>query len=105
MAIKQLEIQGSDTVARSEWLRGLLTTNVCNITFTKVNGEARTMPCTLKEGLLPAPPVHVTNTDNPIDFPQAKERKKNPDNISVWCTDKNEWRSFKIMNVTGVEVL
>jgi hypothetical protein len=71
--------------------------NICEITFTKVNGESRTMPCTLKSDVLPAFTVKELREDN--------TRKQNPDNLSVWCTDKNEWRSFRVANVTKLEVL
>ena len=30
-----------------------LTKHECTVTFTKVNGETRVMPCTLKEDLVP----------------------------------------------------
>ena len=73
----------------------LLQAGVCQVTFTKVNGELRTMPCTLKSELLP-----IIDTQN---IQEGKTRKTNIDNLSVWCTDKNEWRSFKIANVTRVE--
>lgn len=99
-----IELQGTTSEDRAAWLKSMLVRGLCNITFTKVNGEVRTMPCTLSEALLPAQPVHVTNTDNPVDFPAVKKQKKaNPDVISAWCTDKNEWRSFRVMNVTQVE--
>jgi hypothetical protein len=83
-------------------LTEMLRNNVCEVTFTKVNGEIRTMPCTLSEAIVPPAPVHITNTDNPVDFP--KERKINPNTISAWCTDKKEWRSFRVANVTNVEI-
>jgi hypothetical protein len=83
-------------------LVSILKNNICNVTFTKVNGEQRTMPCTLKEGVIPPAPVHETNTDNPVDFP--KEKKVNPNTLSVWCLDKKEWRSFRVANVTNVEI-
>jgi hypothetical protein len=87
-----------------EQLTEMLRNNVCEVTFTKVNGETRTMPCTLSEAIIPPVPVHVTNTDNPVDFPQVKKQKKaNPEVMSVWCLDKKEWRSFRIMNVTQIE--
>jgi hypothetical protein len=70
------------------------------VTFTKVDGTLRTMPCTLHESLLPPQPVHVTNTDNPVDFPKTK--KVNPAVMSVFCTDKQEWRSFRVENVISV---
>jgi hypothetical protein len=85
-----------------EHLTEMLRNNVCKVTFTKVNGEIRTMPCTLSEAIIPPAPVHETNTDNPVDFP--KPRKVNPNTISAWCTDKKEWRSFRIANVTNVEI-
>ena len=83
-------------------LRNLLLENECIITFTKVNGEQREMPCTLRPDVVPPPVVHVTNTDNPIDFPKVK--KANPEVMNVWCTDKKEWRSFRIANFISVKV-
>jgi uncharacterized protein YdaU (DUF1376 family) len=48
--------------------------------------------------------VHITNTDNPVDFPPPKKEKKvNPDIMSVWCLDKKEWRSFRIANVISAK--
>jgi hypothetical protein len=73
----------------------LLRNNVCEVTFTKVNGEQRTMPCTLKEDLLP---VRVVK--------EGTEPKKQKDNVlSVFCTDKKEWRSFRVENVVKVTVV
>jgi len=71
----------------------LLQSGVYEVTFTKVNGEVRKMPCTLKSELLPV-------VDNKLN--EGKTRKQNPENLSVWCIDKNEWRSFKISNVQQI---
>lgn len=91
------------TITR-EQLFELLHSGECLVEFTKVNGEVRTMPCTLNESLIPPPPAHVTNTDNPVDFPAPKrEKKQNPDVMSVWCLDKKEWRSFRIANVISAK--
>ena len=88
-----------------EQLFELLHTGECVVEFTKVDGTVRTMPCTLNEALLPPPPVHITNTDNPIDFPAPrKEKKQNPDTMSVWCLDKKEWRSFRLDNVVDLQI-
>ena len=93
------------TTFTREQLQELLHTGECEIEFTKVNGEVRKMPCTLNEALLPPPPVHFTNTDNPIDFPAPKKEKKvNPEVMSVWCLDKKEWRSFRITNVISATI-
>jgi hypothetical protein len=92
------------TTLTREQLSELLHTGECVIEFTKVDGTVRSMPCTLSEALIPPPPVHVTNTDNPIDFPAPKKEKKvNPDVLNVWCLDKKEWRSFRIANVISAK--
>ena len=68
-----------------------LTKHECTVTFTKVNGETRVMPCTLKE-----------------DFIPKQERKgiKKPNDavVSVWCLDKREWRSFRVDNVVDLQI-
>lgn len=93
--MKTLELVGTTAQERGAWLKGILTKNICDVTFTKVNGETRTMPCTLKPSSLPPAPSVV------------KESKRSPnlDNLSVWCVDKKEWRSFKVMNVIEVQIL
>ncbi len=93
------------TTITREQLSDLLHTGECVVEFTKINGEVRTMPCTLNETLIPPAPVHETNTDNPIDFPVPKKEKKvNLDVMNVWCLDKKEWRSFRIANVISAKV-
>ena len=76
-------------------LKELLHKHVVEVTFTKVDGTVRVMPCTLKEGILPAV----------VEAEGRRTKAPNEANISVWCTDKNEWRSFKVANVTEVKVL
>lgn len=82
------------TYSRDE-LTNILRKNICEITFTKVNGEKRVMPCTLKADVIP--------TISADTIKENKERKINLDNLSVWCTDKSEWRSFKIANIIEVK--
>ena len=72
-----------------------LLTGVYNVTFTKVDGTERTMPCTLKEDLLPA-----AKKDDPLS--QKKVRAVNEEVMVVFCTDKQEWRSFRVANVKAV---
>lgn len=71
------------------------------VTFKKVDGEIRTMPCTLHESLLPKV---VQITPGP-DTPPPRVKKFNPDVFSVFCTDKQEWRSFRIENLLTVRAL
>ena len=68
---------------------------VYNVTFTKVDGTERTMPCTLKEEILPP-----AKQEDPLS--QKKVRAINDEVLVVYCTDKNEWRSFRVANVTSV---
>jgi len=66
--------------------------NLMKVVFTKVNGEERTMLCTLHESVLPEPILSST-------------RKVNPDTISVWDIDNNGWRSFRIDSIKEVKVV
>ena len=81
-----------------EQLVDLLKQGVCEVTFTKVDGSQRIMPCTLDPAIIPPAPAPKVL----VEGETARVRKTNPDNLSVWCTDKQEWRSFRIANVTGV---
>ena len=84
-----------------EALRTMLLENKCIVEFTKVNGETRIMPCTLKAEFIPDP-IPAPNFPNPEDPPKVK--KENPNVMSVWCLDKKEWRSFRIANVISAKV-
>jgi WYL_2, Sm-like SH3 beta-barrel fold len=89
------ELTEDELRTKEREITNLLWENQCEVTFTKVNGEVRTMPCTLQAAALPqrdANKLHET-------------RIYNPKNISAWCLDKSEWRSFRTANVTKVTVL
>ena len=68
-----------------------LTNNVCTVTFTKVNGETRVMPCTLKDDVIPK-------------LEHKGTKKLNDSVVSVWCLDKKEWRSFRVDNVVDLQI-
>ena len=80
-------------IERSELIE-ILSASVAEVTFTKINGEERVMPCTLQEHLIPR------KESNDSNGKKAKET-----NLTVWCTDKNEWRSFRVSSVTRVSVI
>lgn len=92
--MKTIDIQGESASDRASWLRDTLTKGTYDVTFTKVNGEIRTMPCTLDPRKLPK-----------LTESKSGDKKKNVDTLSVWCVDKQEWRSFRVMNVTEVKEL
>ncbi len=60
----------------------------CVVKFTKVDGEIREMPCTLREDIVPK-------------YEHKTERSKKPNDqvLSVWCLDVNAWRSFRVDSV------
>ena len=90
--------EGLDLDARRREMQHLLTEHDCEVTFTKVNGELRTMPCTLQESAIPAKPVDIASKS-------SEKRLRSLEVLSVWCLDKQEWRSFKVANVQEVRVL
>ena len=78
--------------ATREQMIDALRSHKCTVEFTKVNGEKRTMPCTLNPAFMPEQPVL-----------EGKTAKKENDNvISVWCLDKQAWRSFRVDSVTNL---
>lgn len=85
------------TITRTQ-LSDLLHSGECIVEFTKINGEVRSMPCTLKADLIPATPVKVL-----AEGETPKVKKENPDVMNVWCLDKKEWRSFRIANLISAK--
>jgi hypothetical protein len=82
-------------MTRSEILT-LLAEGVYTVTFTKVSGELRSMPCTLKADLVPPPKAEQPET-------QKKVREINENVVVAFCTDKKEWRSFRVANVIEIK--
>ena len=74
------------------WIRGILYTDVVQVTFTKVDGTERTMKCTLNPELLPLEVI----TEN------KKERKKPRGSIAVYEVDLQAWRSFRTADVKSI---
>lgn len=62
-----------------------------HVFFTKKNGEYRDLRCTLNTQILP-----------PKNPEEVRTRNSNPDTLSVWDLDANNWRSFNIDTVERV---
>jgi len=77
-----------------------LRSGVCNVSFTKVNGEHRDMRCTLVRDMIPTEQLPTSST-----LPEDSESQPNESVIRVFDLTANGWRSFKVDNVTnfGVE--
>ena len=69
-------------------LREQLKSNVMEVKFTKVNGEDRTMKCTLSSQYLPA-----------SDALEPSATPPNEKVIAVWNLDTQGWRSFRTESV------
>lgn len=74
----------------------LLKANTLEVNFTKANGEAREMICTLKPDLLPTAKVNVES---------KSKRKVNEAVIPVFDLEAYDWRSFRVDAVYDVKVL
>ena len=88
------------TTITPEALHTLLLENECVVEFTKVNGEVRSMPCTLDSRIVPPAPEPKVLAQGEV----PKVKKENPNVMNVWCLDKKEWRSFRIANVISAKV-
>ena len=80
---------------KNRYLRDLLGKHDCEITFTKIDGTLRTMPCTLRTEAMP-----LREADE-----HHKTRLYKPETLSVFCLDKSKWRSFKVDNVKEIKIL
>jgi hypothetical protein len=79
-----------------EMLKKVLEENIVSVTFNKVDGTERVMQCTMMKDVVPSL----------IPLKEGVEpRKVNPNVLNVWDIDKRDWRSFRVANVTGYELV
>ena len=71
----------------------LLRNNIVTVTFIKADGTERIMKCTLMAEYVPNAP-----TNNGQVLLQESESKA----VSVWDTEVNGWRSFRVDSVKNV---
>jgi len=67
---------------------------VVTVKFKKVNGEERTMKCTLLSSIVP----QIHNDPARVE----KERKENPDVVAAWDVEKSGWRSFRVDSILEI---
>jgi len=72
-----------------------LNSSRCWVTFKKVNGDMRTMWCTLQKEYLPEQKDIEEVLVKPEDEPKA---------IAVWDLEKQAWRSFRIESMVRFEI-
>ena len=69
----------------------LLRKEVVEVTFTKLDGDERVMPCTLIESFFPDPKKETT--------------QKNDKVIAVWALESNGFRSFRYDRVKSIRIV
>ena len=72
-------------------LINLLQKEVVEVTFTKLDGEERVMPCTLIESFFPDPKKGTTQQNDKV--------------VAVWAIESKGFRSFRYDRVKSVKVL
>lgn len=93
----------ADTIAAlkniptKEELVKLLQDEVCIVTFDKINGDERTMSCTLIKELIP-----VANKSDALS--ETKIRNLEEKTVVVWDVNANGWRSFRYDRLKKVVV-
>jgi hypothetical protein len=94
----------SETVAAlkgiptKDQLMEMLRKEVVEVTFLKLNGDERKMPCTLIADFLPP-----AKKDDPLT--QKKVREVSDKVCAVWAVESKGFRSFRYDRVTKVEVI
>lgn len=81
-----------------EVLLELLSRELVQVTFNKLNGDERVMTCTLRSSYLPE-----AKRDDALS--QTKVRNLEEKTIVVWDTNANAWRSFRYDRVTKIETV
>lgn len=85
-----------NNVEHQEWLIEALRTGELTVNFTKADGTARAMKCTLDENIVPK------NTTPKAEG--AVERKKSPDVLAVYDVENSGWRSFRWDSIKTVVI-
>jgi len=73
-----------------------LKSHVMEVSFAKVNGDARIMRCTLDQRIIP----------QPVDYKHLEEQHSKPENkeiVACWDVQANGWRSFRVDSVKYIQ--
>ena len=85
------ERQRENTLEQKDIITTLLEAHVLDVKFVKVNGEKRTMTCTLIDEFIP---THKRYFDN-----DKENKQSNPGVLAVFDMEKEDWRSFRVNSV------
>lgn len=76
-------------------LKEVLSKNIVNVVFKKVNGTERAMKCTLDPNFLPTPETKSS----------AKKKTENENVIPVWDLNEKAFRSFRVDSLISYELV
>lgn len=79
-------------------LKEVIQNNVVTVTFEKVNGDERTMKCTLIPEYLP------NKVEDGKQLLTENVSRENPSSLAVWDVESNSWRSFRYESVKSVQL-
>jgi hypothetical protein len=98
--LKEIEeyIADQKGIPTKEELLKMLKTNIVEVTFTKLDGDERVMPCTLREDLLPP-----AKKDDPLT--QKKVREISDKVVAVWAIESKGFRSFRYDRIKSVKLV
>jgi hypothetical protein len=86
-------------------LINLLHNNVANITFTKVNGDVRTLKGTLMESIVPKKEMDPAGVGVETIVETQARKATNENVVVVWDIENDGYRSFRVDSVTAVEII
>ena len=88
----EINYKENDLIGTRDRLITKLIEGKLNVTFTKKNGEERTMLCTLMSEFLP----ETKETEK-------EDKKVNEEVRAVWDLEKEAWRSFRLDSISNVQ--
>lgn len=74
--------------------------HTCEVRFTKVNGEKRSMHCTLQPNLLPP-----MTEEKVAQLADEHDKHRDSGVLAVWDLQNNGWRSFRIDSVEYAQII
>lgn len=81
----------TEILEKKELIKKVLRSGICELVFTKKNGDERQMTCTLH-------PDHLPLIDK--DAPAGKS-PENEETVVVWDTEAQGWRQFRLENLVS----
>ena len=82
------------TTALKEKYQTTLRRGLCEVVFTKANGEERQMTCTLHSDYLPPISEEEDNPSKP-----KRTSNETDDVVTVWDVDAEGWRRFRLDSI------